>query len=85
MPADDDERFHEILVEHQPLGDGYPGLRAWVARVDAVHAPDARYPGRVPYFICPNCKQRSIDIDGVEGFSTRPSPAATAASASSSS
>jgi PAS domain-containing protein len=23
----------------------------------------------VPYFICPNCKQRSIDIDGAEGFS----------------
>jgi glutathione S-transferase len=36
LPADDDERFHEILVEHQPLGDGYPGLQAWVARVDAL-------------------------------------------------
>jgi len=36
LPEDDDERFHEILVEHQPLGDGYPGLRAWVARVDAL-------------------------------------------------
>jgi hypothetical protein len=23
----------------------------------------------VPYFICPNCKQRSIDHDRVEGFS----------------
>ena len=23
----------------------------------------------MPYFICPNCKQRSIDIDGGEGFS----------------
>jgi glutathione S-transferase len=34
VPADDDERFHAILVEHQPLGDGYPRLRAWVARVD---------------------------------------------------
>jgi len=22
----------------------------------------------VPYFICPNCKQRSVDIDGTEGF-----------------
>jgi PAS domain-containing protein len=22
----------------------------------------------VPYFICPNCKQRSVDIDGDEGF-----------------
>jgi PAS domain-containing protein len=23
----------------------------------------------VPYFICPNCKDRSVDTDGVEGFS----------------
>jgi DNA-directed RNA polymerase subunit RPC12/RpoP len=23
----------------------------------------------MPYYICPNCKQRSVDIDGVEGFS----------------
>jgi PAS domain-containing protein len=23
----------------------------------------------VPYFICPNCKQRTVDIDRVEGFS----------------
>ena len=23
----------------------------------------------MPYFICPNCKQRSVDIDGLEGFS----------------
>ena len=22
----------------------------------------------MPYFICPNCKERSIDIDGKEGF-----------------
>ncbi len=22
----------------------------------------------MPYFICPNCKQRSVDIDGVEGL-----------------
>jgi glutathione S-transferase len=34
VPAGDDERFHEILVEHQPLADGSP-LRAWAARVDA--------------------------------------------------
>ena len=26
----------------------------------------------MPYFICPNCKDRSIDIDAVEGFSERP-------------
>jgi len=25
----------------------------------------------VPHFICPNCKQRSIDIDGTEGFEDR--------------
>ena len=23
----------------------------------------------MPYYICPNCKKRSVDIDGVEGFS----------------
>ena len=28
-----------------------------------------RYDRRVPYYICPNCKQRSVDIDGLEGFS----------------
>jgi PAS domain-containing protein len=26
----------------------------------------------VPYFICPNCKERSIDIDRVEGLSDEP-------------
>jgi glutathione S-transferase len=31
---DDDERFHEVLVEYQPLDPGSP-LRAWSARVDA--------------------------------------------------
>jgi PAS domain-containing protein len=25
----------------------------------------------VPYFICPNCKDRSVDIDGFEGMSTQ--------------
>jgi len=25
----------------------------------------------VPYFICPNCKQRSVDIDGDEGFTAQ--------------
>jgi glutathione S-transferase len=33
-PAGDDERFHEILVEHQLLAEGSP-LRAWAERVDA--------------------------------------------------
>ena len=25
----------------------------------------------MPYFICPNCKQRSVDLDGREGFSSQ--------------
>ena len=39
----------------------------------------------VPYFICPNCKERSIDHDRREGLSSRPSPATAAASVSCSS
>ena len=34
LPADDDELFHRILVEHQPLEADSP-LHAWVRRVDA--------------------------------------------------
>jgi len=34
LAAGDDELFHRILVEHQPLGSGYPRLKAWAARVD---------------------------------------------------
>jgi glutathione S-transferase len=30
----DDELFHHVLVDHQPLGGGYPRLRAWAQRVD---------------------------------------------------
>ncbi|MFO7572335.1 MAG: PAS domain-containing protein [Gaiellaceae bacterium] len=26
----------------------------------------------MPVYICPNCKRRSVDTDGWEGFSTRP-------------
>jgi hypothetical protein len=26
----------------------------------------------VPIYICPNCKQRSVDLDGLEGFSDEP-------------
>ena len=33
-PAEDEERFHHILVEHQPLDAGSP-LHAWAVRVDA--------------------------------------------------
>jgi glutathione S-transferase len=35
LPANDDELFHRVLVDHMPLGDGYPRLTAWVRRVDA--------------------------------------------------
>jgi glutathione S-transferase len=34
LPADDDELFHRVLVEHMPLGERYPRLTAWVRRVD---------------------------------------------------
>jgi glutathione S-transferase len=36
MPPGDDERFHAILAENLALGDGYPRLRAWIVRVDAL-------------------------------------------------
>ena len=26
---------------------------------------------RVPQYICPNCKRRSVDLDGYEGFTTQ--------------
>jgi PAS domain-containing protein len=31
----------------------------------------APYPAAVPFFICPNCKRRSVDTDGYEGFSSQ--------------
>jgi glutathione S-transferase len=31
----DDERFHQVLHEGQPL-EGCPGLTAWIARIDAL-------------------------------------------------
>ena len=34
LPPDDDELFHRVLVEYQPLRDDSP-LHAWVRRVDA--------------------------------------------------
>jgi len=34
LPADDDEVFHRVLVDHMQLGDRYPRLTAWVRRVD---------------------------------------------------
>ena len=35
LPEGDDELFHAVLVDHMPLGTGYPRLRAWAERVDA--------------------------------------------------
>jgi glutathione S-transferase len=35
-PADgDDEVFHQVLRDHQPLGNSHPHLEAWIRRVDA--------------------------------------------------
>jgi glutathione S-transferase len=34
-PADD-ELFHRVLEEYQPLGDDHPNLRAWIERVNAL-------------------------------------------------
>ena len=31
-----------------------------------------RIPAGVPIFICPNCKRRTVDLDGYEGFSGQP-------------
>jgi glutathione S-transferase len=36
LATDDEELFHRILVEHQPLGDDHERLRAWVRRVDGL-------------------------------------------------
>ena len=32
----DDEPFHQVLDEYQPLGDGHPRLKAWIERIDAL-------------------------------------------------
>ena len=37
--------------------------------VDGSRPPDA-YDHEVPVYICPNCRERSIDLDGTEGFSS---------------
>ncbi len=31
----------------------------------------AAYDLRMPVFICPNCRERSVDLDGLEGFSAQ--------------
>jgi glutathione S-transferase len=32
-PQNDPHRFHQLLTDHQPLGDGHPRLAAWIRRV----------------------------------------------------
>lgn len=32
---DDDELFHQVLVEYLPLGNGHPRVAEWIERVDA--------------------------------------------------
>jgi glutathione S-transferase len=36
IQPDDPDRFHHILAEHLALGDGFPRLRGWIARCDAL-------------------------------------------------
>ena len=33
---DDDEPFHQVLDDHQQLGDDHPRLKAWIERIDAL-------------------------------------------------
>jgi glutathione S-transferase len=33
---DDTETFHRVLMDHQPLGDSHPRLRAWIERIDGL-------------------------------------------------
>ena len=35
LPDGDDELFHEVLRDYQPLGGAHPRLEAWIRRVDA--------------------------------------------------
>ena len=35
LPDGDDEVFHQVLRDHQPLGATHPRLKAWIHRVDA--------------------------------------------------
>jgi glutathione S-transferase len=34
LPDGDDEVFHRVLRDYQPLGDSHPRLEAWIRRVD---------------------------------------------------
>jgi hypothetical protein len=46
-----------------------PACRAGDKQREDARSLDAATIETVAYYICPNCKQRSVDIDGVEGFS----------------
>ena len=35
LPEGDDELFHRVLMDYQPLGDSHPNLQGWLRRVDA--------------------------------------------------
>jgi glutathione S-transferase len=35
MPDGDDELFHRVLRDHQPLGNAHPRLESWIRRIDA--------------------------------------------------
>jgi glutathione S-transferase len=35
LPDGDDELFHRVLADYQPLGDAHPRLESWIRRVDA--------------------------------------------------
>jgi glutathione S-transferase len=35
LPDGDDEVFHQVLRDYQPLDDSHPRLQAWIRRVDA--------------------------------------------------
>jgi glutathione S-transferase len=35
LRPDDSDPFHRVLTEHLPIKDAFPGLQAWVHRVDA--------------------------------------------------
>ncbi|HXI04246.1 MAG TPA: glutathione S-transferase family protein [Candidatus Saccharimonadales bacterium] len=39
MVATDEYLFHKILVEHQPLGEDHPRLKAWIHRVNEYPQP----------------------------------------------
>ena len=35
MQDGDDDLFHQVLRDYQPLGDSHPRVEGWIRRVDA--------------------------------------------------